>query len=108
MAGGLGWPRNGKDSGEDLDSPAIPRPLETSTGQDWSAPLDRSAPPPGQSFAVEGTAAIDDEGRSMPDIAQVDVRTDAAPVPHPAGANDHGAADATRTTGTPHRPPPLS
>jgi chromosome partitioning protein len=30
----------------------------------------------------------------MPDIAQVDVRTDAAPVPHPAGANDHGAADA--------------
>jgi chromosome partitioning protein len=94
MAGGLGWPRNGKDSGEDLDGPATPHPLETSTGQDWSAPLGRSAPPPGQGAAVEGTAAIDDEGNSMPDIAQVDVRTDAAPVPQPAGASDRDAADA--------------
>ena len=30
----------------------------------------------------------------MPDIAQVDVRTDVASVPHPAGATDRSAADA--------------
>jgi len=106
MAGGLGWPRNGKDSGEDLDSPATPRPLETPAGQDWSAPRDRFASSPGQGSAVEGTAAIDDEGISMPDIAHVDVRTDATPVPHPAGASDRGAADAY--TYNRYAPPPAA
>jgi chromosome partitioning protein len=87
MAGGLGWPR--KEQDEDGETSAVPQPLETSARQDWAAPADRSAFA-GQGNAADLATATDDGGNSMPEIAQVDVRTDAASIPLPAGPDRNG------------------
>jgi chromosome partitioning protein len=100
MAGGLGWPR--KEQDEDSESSAVPRSLETSAGQDWPAPADRSAFA-GQGNAVDLATATDDGGNSMPEIAQVDVRTDAASIPLPAGP-DRGNAPVRAMNGHAARP----